>query len=170
MSSAYNIALQDLLQRLDASQLAKLTIPAPGPYTGGPDWDVVATKIAAAEAAIHVSASPYYQTPIVAREGATPTEVEELQVFIVDKVLDLAMYKLLQLQPHLLNSGDRANYYASVKTSIDNWLKLISGDSKDRQTIGVAKARVGGAITSGVEAWAESETPRVNRGNLGAFI
>lgn len=92
--------------------------------------------------------------------ASTQTEVDELQLFIVDKVLDLAMYKLLQLQPHLLSSGDRANYYATVKTSIDNWLKLISGDSKDRQTIGVAKPRADGPITSGAQAWAESETPR----------
>jgi hypothetical protein len=170
MSSAYNIQPQDLLQRLDASQLTKLTIPPPGPYTNGPDWNVVAAKIAASEAEIHVAASPYYETPIVARDGATQIEIEELQLFVVDKVLDLSMYKTLQLQPHLLNSGDRVNYYASVKKSMDTWLLLISSDSKDRQTIGVAKPRADGPITSGAEAWAESDEPRVNRYNLGAFI
>jgi hypothetical protein len=169
MPSAYNIQPEDILQRLEIDPLTKITVPPPGPYTNGPDWDVVAVKIAAAEAEIHVAASAYYATPIVARDGATATEVSELQVFIVGKVLDLAMYKLLQLRAHLLNSGDRMNYYASVKKAIDAWLTIIAGDSKSRQTIGVAKPRVGGAITSNAEAWAESEEPRVNRCNLGAF-
>jgi hypothetical protein len=169
MSSAYGIQPQDLTQRLELIELTKITVPAPGPYTNGPDWTVVDAKIAEAEADIHMAASAYYATPVVARDNATTVEAAELKSYIVGKVLDLAMYKLLQLRPHLLNSGDRANYYATVKKTIDTWMQLVSGDSNTRQTLGVARPR-DFAITSGAEAWAESETPRVNRTNLGAFI
>jgi len=168
MPSAYDILPQDILQRLDSEQLTRITVPAP-PYTGGPDWAVADAKRAEAEADIHMAASAYYVTPIVARDGATELEAAELKSFIVGKVLDLWMYKLLQLRPQILNAGDRSTYYASVKKTLDTWMTFLAGDSKTRQTLGVAKPREL-AITSGAEAWAESDDPRVDRDSLGAFI
>jgi hypothetical protein len=168
MASAYEISPQDLTQRLEIEQLRKITLDV-GPYTGDPDWSVVEAKIAEAEADIHMAASAYYQTPIVPRDGATTIEASELRSFIIGRVLDLTMYKLLQRRPAILNAGDRSTYYATVKKTLDTWLQLLSGDSKNRQTLGVAKPREV-AITSGAEAWAESDTPRVNRCNLGGFI
>jgi hypothetical protein len=168
MSSAYGIVPQDLLRRFDADQLTKITVDQP-PYTSGPDWTVVDARISEAEADIHMAASAYYATPIVARDSATTAEAEELQSYIIGKVLDLTMYKLLQRRPQILNAGDRSTYYASIKKANDAWLLIISGDSKNRQTLGVAKPR-DVAIPSGAEAWAESDEPRVTRTNLGGFI
>ena len=168
MSSAYNIAPQDLLQRFESEQLTKITVDQP-PYTSGPDWTVVDAKIAEAEADIHMAASAFYATPIVPRDGATTTEGEELKSFIIGKVLDLTMYKLLQRRPHILNAGDRATYYSSIKKTLDTWLQLLAGDSKTRQTLGVAKPR-DVAISPNAEAWAESDEPRVTRWNLRGFI
>jgi len=168
MASAYGITAQDLLQRLELEQLKKITLDAP-PYSGDPDWTVVDAKIAEAEADVHVAASSYYATPIAPRDDATTVEADELKAFIVGKVLDITMYKLLQRRPSLLNAGDRSTYYSGVKKAIDKWLEQIAGDAAaERKTIGVARERTV-QITSSAGAWAESEATRTTL-RTGGFV
>ncbi|HSY51149.1 MAG TPA: hypothetical protein VLC46_20250 [Thermoanaerobaculia bacterium] len=167
MSSAYGITPQDLQQRLELAQLLKITLDAP-PYTE-PDWSLVDEKISEAEADFHMAASSYYATPITARDDATSAEATELITFVIGKILDLAMYKLLQRRPNLLNAGDKAIYYSGVKKSLDAWLALIRGDDKTRQTLGVARERTT-QISSSAGAFSESEPQRVTRRGMGGFI
>ena len=109
--SAYNITAEKLKDRLGADVIKGLLTKSNEPAPDAAAIDAACdAKILEAEADLHLAAGVYYVVPIVASDTATEAEAAALALSLEGKILDLASYKMAQLKPHVLNSGDKALY------------------------------------------------------------
>lgn len=141
--SAYGITVDDLAARLTARTLAAVTDDNGGRNI---DLQLVAQKIAEAEAVLHSYASVYYATPIAA---------DSPDFIVVRKVaIDLAAWELLSRRPHAI-SGDTGEIERTRYEATIGWLKGLASRNRTVQLAASAERSSAPPVSGGAQTLAD---------------